>query len=293
MDHDFSYFKNRKTIYEVLGLIFGIFAGFCLLTVFVSLEKNNGSSSITAAVGFLGGFLGVIFVKYRFKILSTEFKETFVEGQLRKVFPNSVYNARTGFTKSEVYNSNVLKREDRFESEDMITGKFENVKFRSSDVTLKDVSHSGKHTTVVTVFQGRVYEFEFNKRFKSNLLLIQPGKFRIFGPWKKIKMESVHFNSELKVYAENDHEAFYILTPHFMEKLLYLDKKYRDKVNFSFINRKLYISVDSRRDTFDLKLFGEISSQMVNDFVYEFEDMKEFIIKLKLDNKIFMQGKEY
>ena len=217
----------------------------------------------------------------------------FLREELEKVFPNSVYNARMGFSSSEVYSSNVLKSEDIFKSEDMITGEFEDVKFRSSDVTLKDVRRSGKTTTIVTVFQGRVYEFEFNKRFKSNLLLIQPGKFRIFGPWKKIKMESVKFNSELKVYAENDHEAFYILTPHFMEKLLYLDRKYQDKVNFSFINNKLYISVDSRRDTFDIKLFGEITQNIIKDFLVEFEDMKEFIIKLKLDNKIFLMGDKY
>ena len=69
-------------------------------------------------------------------------------------------------------------------------------------------------------------------------------------------MESIDFNSELKAYTDIDHDAFYILTPHFMEKLLFLDKKYNDKINFSFINNKLYISIDTRRDTFDIKLFN-------------------------------------
>ncbi len=105
-------------------------------------------------------------------------------------------------------------------------------------------------------------------------------------------MESIHFNSELKVYAKNDHEAFYILTPHFMEQLLVLDKKYRDKISFSFIYNKLYIAIDNRVDNFDIKSFTLIDQSFLNSYTREFQDMKGFITKLKLNSHLFKQLKE-
>ena len=64
-------------------------------------------------------------------------------------------------------------------------------------------------------------------------------------------MESVDFNSELKVYSENELDAFYLLTPHFMERLIYMDNKYNDKISFSFQDKKLYMAIDNRIDTFE------------------------------------------
>lgn len=288
MKKDFSYYKKKKAKYETLVLIYITILAFFVILLISGLSTEIMEVIVTSVIGFIVFIFALSFTYKGFKNISIEFKETFLEDELHKVFPNSVYHPLDGISENEVYDSHVLKKEDIFKSEDMISGEFEGVKFRSSDVVLKDIRRYGKTTTIVTVFKGRVYEFEFNKRFKSNLLLIQPGKFRIFGPWRKIKMESIKFNSELKVYAENDHEAFYILTPHFMEKLLYLDKKYRDKINFSFINNKLYIAVNSGRDTFDLSLFMEFEDDILEDFMYEFQDMKEFIIELKLYNKIFI-----
>ena len=77
-----------------------------------------------------------------------------------------------------------------------MTGEYEGVKFQAADVKLQDVRSTGKSTTVVTVFLGRVYKFEFNKRFKSNIIINQPSFFnKLFG-WNRIKTESVKFNSE-------------------------------------------------------------------------------------------------
>ena len=36
---------------------------------------------------------------------------------------------------------------------------------------------------------------------------------------EKVKMEDVDFNRMFKIYAENELDAFYILTPNMMEKI--------------------------------------------------------------------------
>lgn len=40
-----------------------------------------------------------------------------------------------------------------------------------------------------------------------------------------IETEDVEINNSFNIYAQTEHEAFYILTPSFMEKLKKIDKK--------------------------------------------------------------------
>jgi hypothetical protein len=169
-----------------------------------------------------------------------------------------------------------------------MTGEYEGVKFQAADVKLQDVRSTGKSTTVVTVFLGRVYKFEFNKRFKSNIIINQPSFFnKLFG-WNRIKTESVKFNSELSVYSDNEHEAFYILTPHFMEKLYELDRKYQDRITFSFINNHLYIAINTKEDTFDLKMFRELDISIIKKYRNQLTDIKDFVHHLNLEQTLFV-----
>ena len=100
-------------------------------------------------------------------------------------------------------------------------------------------------------------------------------------------MESVKFNSELQAYSENAHDAFYLLTPHFMERILHLDAKYNDKISFSFTQNKLFIAINSGKDYFDFGAFKPVTSEIFEEYKHEFEDMVEFVKVLKLDETIF------
>ena len=51
--------------------------------------------------------------------------------------------------------------------------------------------------------------------------------------YKKVKLESVQFNKKFKTYATSEHNAFYVLTPHFMEALMAFEQKNKGKIYFS------------------------------------------------------------
>lgn len=283
----FDELNKEKSKYEkqmVLGFVFVGVAFIFYLPLAVALGPI---AFFLIAIPFLGG--GFYAGKYQKKIkeLSNRFKSEYVVKEMKKIFPDSTYQYNRGFSEAEVVESRLLFHQDRYRSEDLITGKFDGVSFKCSDVEQKDVRRSGKHTTVVTVFAGRFYEFDFPKPFMYNLLLLQPYSFRPFSGMQKIKTESIQFNSELKVYAENDHEAFYILTPQLMERLLYMDSKYNDKITFSFLDNKLFIAIDSRTDSFDIKAFKNIDSSIFKEYQEQLNDIKEFIKVLQLDTKLF------
>lgn len=239
------------------------------------------------AIPFLGGGIYAGLNGKKIKGISNAFKDNFVKEVLKEEFPEARYDYASGFTEEQVVDSLLLRKRDRFSSEDLIEGFYEGVQFKSSDVTQKEVRGSGKNRKVVTVFKGRFYAFEFNKPFKDNLLLTQPYNYKPFTTYEKVKTESIHFNSEMKIYAENPHEAFYILTPDFMEKLMYFDKKYMDKISFSFKDNHLFVAIDTRKDYFDIKPFKKIDKTILDEYRLELLDIKDLIYTLNLNQKMF------
>lgn len=288
-EKDLSYFQSKKSRYESISVL-----GYVLLGVsFIMWIPVGATSPILIPIIFLGFISGGIIAgvaSNKFKKLSNEFKSIYLFKEIQKIYPGCTYEVDKGFNKEEIYQSGLLKRQDRYYSEDLITGVYEGVSFQTADVKLQDVRSTGKSTTVVTVFLGRVYKFRFNKQFKSNIIITQPSLFDGLFKWKRIKTESVKFNSELSVFSDNEHEAFYILTPHFMEKIYQLDRKYKDQILFSFQNNHLYIAINTKEDTFDLKMFRELDLNILNRYREQLNDIKEFIHYLNLDRNIFVDN---
>ncbi len=285
----FDKINKEKSLHEK-KMIIGIIVVVVAFVTYIPLAASIGPSAfILVGIFFLGGGLYSGAASKKIKAISNKFKSIYVVEELVKIIPGSKYYYDRGFTENEVISSKLLKNQDRYHSEDLIEGDFEDVHFRCADVKQQDVRSNGKSTTVVTVFQGRVYEFDFPKKFTYNLLLIQPFQFRPFENYNKIKMESIDFNSHLKVYAKDDHEAFYILTPQFMEKLVILDQLYENKITFSFIDRKLFIAVDTRIDYFDIKPFHSVDQRLVNSYKEEFQVITNFIHDLKLNEHLFRE----
>jgi len=283
----FDKINQKKATYE-RRIVFGYILTGLSFILYIPLAVSFGPVIFfIIAIPFLGGGLYAAFNYKEIKKLSIAFKTKYLVAEMQKILPDSTYTHDQGFTEAEVVDSGLLFDRDRFTSEDLIEGSFSGVNFRSSDVVQKEVRSNGKSTTVVTVFQGRFYEFDFHKKFKDNLLLLQPYNFRPFSNYKKIKTESVDFNSEIKIYAENEHEAFYILTPDFMEKIMYLDKKYDDKISFSFKENRLFIAINSKEDHFDLKAFKPVDESIFAEYQNELNDILNFIKLLQLDSTLF------
>lgn len=283
--------NKRKRVYDNLKVISIIFMiCFTILLMAIINPQNKASIYGVMILGVAPGLLLFIFAKKKIKAISTEFKLRFVKGEIEALIPGAIFYPSSGISQEVVSRSNLVLLHEIYKTEDLISGKINDVAFRSADVLVRNVRRSGKHTTVVTTFQGRFFEFDFPKTFKSNVFLLQPGQFRPFSGMKKIKLESIDFNSEFKVYTNDDHDTFYILTPQLMERLLVLDRKYQDKIGFSFLNSKLYIAIDSRTDTFDVTGFGDITNIDVHKAVEEIKNLVEFVEYLQLDNTLFKQS---
>ncbi len=271
--------KNEKHKFEKMAT-----SGYVVIVVsfilFIPMGVTVGmGGAFFAAVFFLGGGMLVVVASNNYKKLSVRFKNAYLPEIIEKIYPGSQYFPENGFLKEDVYATKLLHKSDRYYSEDYLSGTYKNISFESADCKLQNVYHNGKTTTLVTVFLGRVYRFEFPRNFATELVLIQPGIAQkwLYGEYNRIDTESVDFNKDYLVFARDEIGAYKILLPQFMEKLMALDEKYHDKISLSFMKSTLNVAVNNNIDTMDLKMFKPIDEDFFHQFELELRDVASII----------------
>lgn len=284
----FDELNRKKKYYEKQAKLGLMVTGIAFLLFIPVMIITRGIGIILIGPAFLGGVIYAGFQGAKFKELSNSFKEKYLKNELEAIIPGSKYVMNDGFSEEEVVDSGLFRKEDRFKSEDLIVGEYKGVHFKSSDVHIIDEYRSDGKTKTRTVFHGRFFKFDFNKKFKTDVFIAQASWLSKLVTYKRVDMESVHFNSELAVYSENPHDAFYLLTPHFMEKLIYLDRKYKDSIQFAFKRNQMYISIASLGDSFELKPNKDVDESIFIEYRNQFKDILEIIDLLKLNNDMFV-----
>jgi len=236
------------------------------------------------------GILGIIVLAIgmaQLKKIANDFKGEFLIDVLNKNFQDVDYNAKSGFSRQYVQVAEFLPHGQRFNSNDMIEASYNGVKFKMSDIHIEVRVKRDDHVTYETVFRGPFIELDFNKQIEGKVQVLERGRSTLFSKYERIKMESVEFNKAFKIYATKSHTAFYILTPHFMEKLMTIENEHRGAFFFSFIEGKVYVALDSRKDNFEVGIFKKFDDKLIEEFENQLDLVKDLIDELKLNKKLF------
>ena len=241
----------------------------------------------SAPIGIFGCLVFVVGICFfwgtnkKFKIL---YKKIFVEKQLRDNFKNVIYDWQSGFNVNQVESFGLCDIGNRFRSEDYLRAEYEGVTFEQSDVTVQDVRSNGRSTYTVTYFKGRMITFDFPEKFVSSVQIFSDQfkhRGRPFGNMRpqKVEMESVQFNKKFDVLALVPHDAFYLLTPHFMEKIDGLSRKYGSIAVHIAGNRVFMGFNEPNHNAFDVdSMMNEISyPEQMEAVKKDIDDIKTII----------------
>lgn len=287
--------KLRKKVRNtyLLGILIGIAISLVIIIVF------NAIIILPFAIVACIIITNIILVEPSRKF-SLAFKETFVLKSLKEVFTDLVYEPEKGLDYYIISDTKMMDMGDRYSSNDYISGKYKNINVVQADVHIEEEhettdSDGNTSTTWVTIFKGRWMIFDFNKQFKANIQVAQKGfgnnTIRNFGEdvkYKKVMMEDQAFNDTFRVYAQDEHEAFYILTPSLMEKIKNLTNSVTGKLLFCFVDNKLHIGIQNHRDSFEHGVFTKINEEKVmNEISHDIKLITNFIDELSLDNDLF------
>lgn len=278
-------------------VLIGIITSIAMTIVLYIILKSPIVSFITIIVGII--ITTVINIKPKRKF-TLAFKEAFVLKSLKSVFTDLVYEPEKGLDKSIIRNTEMMYMGDRYTSNDYISGKYKNINVIQADVHIEEEhettdSNGNTTTTWITIFKGRWMIFDFNKCFKANIQVSQKGfgnsKLNNWGSkikYKKIMMEDQAFNNIFRTYAQDEHDAFYILTPSLMEKIKKITDNISGKLLFCFIDNKLHIGIQNNKDSFEHSIFTKINEENVTkDISQDIKLITNFVDELSLDNNLF------
>lgn len=231
------------------------------------------------------------------KKFNKEYKNIYVLNFLKQNFENIIYKPEEGISKKDIKKYNTLNLGDKFTSNDYICGTYKNVKFEQSDIHIQEKyeeedKDGNKIITWETIFEGRYMIFDFNKNFKSNVQVISDDFIKRSLPHiknnKKVKLEDIEFNKMFKIYSEIEHDAFYILTPHFMEKIKKLYKELDAPIKLTFMENKLHVAVNNGEDSFEYNVLNPINEEEIEqDIIKDIKLITDFVNELNLDNDLF------
>ncbi len=238
-----------------------------LLMVAVNKQGDTMDEGAVGAIPIIAAFAGVIFMvvmmaaacrkgKYN-KEFQSLYKDNFLVGLLRQQFPDVQYNWQQGFNRDAVAAVGLVQMGNRYYSEDFICGTYDGVFFEQSDVTIKNVVRSGKHTHTYTHFKGRMFTFNYDmKDISSTLIFSRDFGYKGRGfkcPYEDVKVESIDFNKLFKIQSARAVDAFYILTPHMMECIYNLER-YLGNIALHFTPGKVHVAFNSSTNAFNANI---------------------------------------
>lgn len=234
------------------------------------------------------------------KKFSLAYKETYVLKSLKSVFEDLVYEPDKGIDESIIANTGMMYMGDRYSANDYVAGKYKNINIVQSDIHIEKrevVTDRDGNTKEewTTIFMGRWMMFDFNKSFKANIQVCQKGFWNSkLGNWdsrntyKKVMLEDQEFNNNFRVYAQDEHEAFYVLTPTIISKIKDLSNNISGKLLFCFVDNKLHVGIANNSDSFEHSIFTKIDEEdIMNNISKDIKLITNFVDELNLDNDLF------
>lgn len=278
--------KNLEKVVVVLSvvmLLVYIAIGYLLATQENGIGTLSGMKAVifiaeiifvvaVVAVG-TGLLLWLIIVKHAYDKFNLSFKSKYVQQVISSIegFEKLEYVPKGGFTWDDVRNAAAVNCGDKryYDSEDLLMGEYENIRFQISDVCTRKMVRMSKKNRVEEIFSGQMIcldQFDDTKRSNGHIQIFEKKFMSNMIGWKaenEIHTENEIFNCRFSVFAYDEHNAYYILTPQRMEKIMYFADVMNGQVSFVFRDEKLFVAV--RRDSmFDASIDEPVSKQTKN-----------------------------
>jgi hypothetical protein len=232
------------------------------------------------------------------KAFSDMYKREIVLTTFNKICNNVTFNLNNGIARNVVAQTEMLYMGDSFTSNDLITGQYKNINFVTSDVRITEThTDSDGNSYTEVIFYGQWFIFDFNKEFKANIQVCS-SNFRnatrnnLFRrqeeKFKKVELEDINFNKNFRVYAQHELDAFYVLTPNTMERIMNLKFNTRGSLLLCFIDNKLHVGLNNGKDLFEASVFKKVNlEEATQKTLSEISIITNFVDTLSLDNDLF------
>lgn len=193
---------------------------------------------------------------------------------------------------------------DTYLSEDHVQGLQGATAFEFAEVRCgyhKNPLLTPKHEpTYQPVFHGLYFIADFNKHFATSTLVLPRNRelprTRLFEIWGSktdllIHLEDPEFDRQFIVYADDELEVRYLLTPALMQRILALSRARPWPISLSFLNDQLHLALEDYRDLFEPDLHASAwSLTQIQLFLNQVRGVLSLIDTLNLNTRIWTKS---
>ncbi len=176
---------------------------------------------------------------------------------------------------------------NRYSCDDSITGSYGLLNLDISELHLKKVVRTKKHTHTVTIFQGILVCFKSLKKY-SGYTVVKNNGISLFAGKEKVNLEDPEFEQYYDVYSSDQVEARYLLTSSFMNRMVQLAKKNRaGNITISFEHGNVNLAIESSKDWFEIPILKPATRiENYRAIVFELINILKIIDSLKMEQNI-------
>lgn len=259
--------KERKQVDRRVLLI-----GLIAVILIVIIGRFRGSATFYFQI-VLGVFAAIV-ISLTSKKYRLNFKNKIVLRIAAFVDENLIYSPEGFVSREEFSNSAIFQKYcNSFTGEDHFQGKIGKTAIEFSEVVGRHKTTTGtgskRKEQYTTIFKGVFFVADFNKNFSGYTLVLPDTAEKMLGKFGQnlqafssrgelIKLEDPEFEKEFCVYASDQVEARYILSPSLMQRIVEFKRKWNTKVYLSFRDSKVYIAIKMDKNLFETRLFKSI-----------------------------------
>ena len=178
---------------------------------------------------------------------------------------------------------------DKYSGNDLIFGQIEGVRVKFSDVEAISIKKDWQgNKTHRVLFAGLLFVADFPKRLKAVTQICSgTDDFKDYGG-KRARMDDAEFERYFRVYATDQIEARYALTPSLMESLKLLKMRFHRPINIVLSGDKICMAIRTGRDNFEPDLRRPLVGKGANRFYKdEIGGFLRIVEELWLNRKIW------
>lgn len=283
------------------GLLVGIPAALLFFNGLIGLALPASLEWLPMALGVLGLFVGgaVAGIKYlipgftAFSNYRVRFKHDVAAEVFKIVCPTASYAPLEGIAESVFDEPELFSTRGGFKSDDRVRGRIGQTPFEAADVS-RSYTTGGKNSRTVVVFRGLFFHLDFNKMLRGVTLVDPEGaESASIGDRSgltRVTLENPAFDATFSVWASDEVEARYILTPAMMERILALQSRTEKHVHLAFKGNRAYLGVNYGRALFEPGIAASTSVEAIHEMAAHFALADGIVRELDLNTRIWTKG---
>jgi len=283
------------------ALLVGVPAVMLFFNGFIGAALPPALEWLPVAIGVLGLFTGVTLAGIKYLIpgfaafwnYRVRFKHEVASEVFRIVCPTASYAPLEGIAETVFDEPALFDTRGRFMSDDRVRGRIGQTPFEAADVS-RSYSTGGKNSRTVVVFRGLFFHLDFNKTLRG-VTLVDPESAHSTSigtrsGLTRVTLENPAFDAKFAVYASDEVEARYILTPSMMERILTLQSQTDKPVHLAFKGNRAFLGVNYGRALFEPGIAASTSVEAIHEMAAHFALAEGVVHELDLNTRIWTKG---